>query len=298
MKWSNKFAVVILAMVFILGQVGTAKAATTTVSLATADGYAILAGTGITNIGATTIAGDVGSSATPTETGFGSVTFSSGANHTAADPNDATTVGAKVDLTAAYTDAAGRTPTTTYSPIHDLGGATLTSGVYNDPSSFAVTGTLTLDAQGDTAAVWIFQAGSTLITASSSKIALINGAQSCNVFWQVGSSATLGTSTTFVGNILALTSITLDTGATVDGRVLARNGAVTLDNNTITASTCAATSTAATAAAEAVTAAAKTKLPGTGIFASQNTLLWSAILLNWIFTLSIIIYLARGKRQD
>ena len=206
----------------------------------TAAAYAILAYSGITNTGATTIAGDVGSSATSTETGFGTVTFSSGAKHTSADPNDAATVAAKVDLTTAYTDAAGRTPTGTISA--DLGGQTLTPGVYKDngaPDSLSLTGTLTLDAQGDPSAVWIFQAGSSLTTASASKVVLINGAEACNVFWQIGSSATLGTTTTFVGNILALTSITLNTGATVDGRVLARNGAVTLDHNTITASVCA-----------------------------------------------------------
>jgi hypothetical protein len=97
---------------------------------------------------------------------------------------------------------------------------------------------LTLDAAGDPNAVWVFQAGSTLITASGSKIVMLNGAQSCHVYWQVGSSATLGTNSTFTGTILALTSISLQTGATLDGRVLARNGAVTMDANTITRSAC------------------------------------------------------------
>ncbi len=116
MKWSSKFVVMVLAMAFILGQAGSAKAATATVDLGTADGFAILAGSGVTNTGATTVAGDVGSSAIPTETGFGTVTFSSGANHTTANPNDATTQGAKTSLTAAYTDAAGRTATTSQTP--------------------------------------------------------------------------------------------------------------------------------------------------------------------------------------
>jgi hypothetical protein len=107
-------------------------------------------------------------------------------------------------------------------------------GVYNsNAGTFGITGTLTLDGQGDPDAVFIFQMASTLTTASSSVVSLINGARVCNVFWQVGSSATIGTSSTFVGTILALTSITVTTGATVDGRVLALNGAVTLDSNTI-----------------------------------------------------------------
>ena len=117
----------------------------------------------------------------------------------------------------------------------DLGGKTLTAGVYCFSSSAQLTGVLTLDAQGSANAVFIFKIGSTLTTASGSSVVLINGGSLCNVFWQVGSSATLGTTTAFGGNILALTSITLTTGATVIGRTLARNGAVTLDSNTVTA---------------------------------------------------------------
>jgi hypothetical protein len=112
--------------------------------------------------------------------------------------------------------------------------------VYNSASgTFEITGQLTLDAQGDPGTVWVFQTASTLITASASSVNLINGADACNVFWQVGSSATLGTSSSFTGTIMALASSTLNTGATVQGRVLARNGAVTLDTNTITRSVCA-----------------------------------------------------------
>ena len=156
---------------------------------------------------------------------------------------DVVTQQAKTDLVTAYNDAAGRSPTQVFAPASDLGGLTLTNGVYNNPSSFGLTGTLTLDAQGNPEAVWIFQAGSTLITASGSSVSLLGGAQACHIFWQVGSSATLGTGTNFAGNILALTSITLDTGATVDGSVLARNGAVVLDANTITLAVCAPTPT-------------------------------------------------------
>ncbi len=134
---------------------------------------------------------------------------------------------------AAYNDAAGRLNGVLYA---ELGGLTLNSGVYKSASSLLLTGSLTLDAQGDPNAVWIFQAGSTLTTASSSVVNLVGGAQASNIFWQVGSSATLGTYTNFAGSILALTSITVTTGATVDGRVLAIDGAVTLDSNTIAVS--------------------------------------------------------------
>jgi hypothetical protein len=152
-----------------------------------------------------------------------------GTNH----GGDAVTVAAKNDLATAYNDAVSRTPTTTEGAIFDLGGLTLTSGVYNDPSSFGLTGNLTLDAQGDLNAVWIFQAGSTLTTAANSMVTLLGGAQASNVFWQVGSSATLGADTAFEGNMLVFTSVTLATGASVDGSVLAENGAVALTTSTI-----------------------------------------------------------------
>jgi uncharacterized membrane protein len=199
----------------------------TTVLLGTAADFSVLAGSGITNTGPTTIYGDVGTFPTPSQTGFGSVTII-GTNHV----DDAVTQQAKIDLVTAYNDAAGRTPVTTVAT--ELGGTTLVPGVYNSESgTFQITGTVTLDGQGDPNAVFIFQMESTLVTASSSVVLLTNGTHSCNVFWQVGSSATIGTSSSFVGTILALTSITLTTGATVDGRVLARNGAVTMDTNTI-----------------------------------------------------------------
>ena len=114
----------------------------------------------------------------------------------------------------------------------------MTAGTYCFSSSAQLTGTLTLDAQGDPAAVFVFQIGSTLTTASNASVQVINGGSPCNVFWQVGSSATLGTGTSFEGSILALTSITLTTGVAVDGRVLARNGAVTMDTNNVDAASC------------------------------------------------------------
>jgi len=198
------------------------------VQLFTGGGFAVLSGAGITVTGPTTITGDIGSFPTPTITGFENVT-QDGVNHT----GDAVSQQARIDLITAYDDASGRTPNTVYSPIFDLGGLTLTSGVYNDPSSFFITGILTLDAGGDPGAVWIFQAGSTLITAENSSVALVGGALAANVFWQVGSSATLGAGTDFSGNILALQSVTLNADASVVGRVSTQNGAVTLDNNTI-----------------------------------------------------------------
>ena len=145
-------------------------------------------------------------------------------------------VQAKSDLAAAYNEAAGQAPATPVA-ASTLGGLTLTPGVYSG-GALDLTGTLTLDAQGDSGAVFVFQAASTLITASASRVELVNGASPCNVFWQVGSSATLGTTTSFKGTILALTSITVNTGATVDGRLLARNAAVTLDSNAITEPAC------------------------------------------------------------
>ena len=144
---------------------------------------------------------------------------------------------AKFDLVTAYLNAAGRLGAT---PVGtELGGTTLVSGVYSS-GTFGITagaGALILDGQGNPNAVWVFKADSTLITGSASTVSLINGADACNVFWQIGSSATLGTGSLFVGNLLALTSITVTRGVTVDGRVLARNGAVTLDTDTIAVDT-------------------------------------------------------------
>jgi hypothetical protein len=139
-------------------------------------------------------------------------------------------------LTAGYLDAAGRSGGTAVAG--DLVGQTFTAGVYKSTSSLAISGDVTLDAQGNSAAVFIFQISSTLTTGSGSHVVLANGAKACNVFWQVGSSATLGTNSVFKGNILALTSITITTGVNLEGRALARNGAVTLDADVITGCTC------------------------------------------------------------
>ena len=211
---------------------GTAGAEATAVGLGTAEPFAVLAGAGITNTGPTTLGGDIGTYPTPTITGVSGLTIT-GTNH----GGDAVSQGAKPDVLTAYNTLAGQGPTQPTGD--DLTGRTLVSGVYNSGSSIALSGTVTLDAQGDPDAVFVFQAGSTLITSSSSTVALINGTQACNVFWQVGSSATLGTNSVFRGNLLALTDITATTEATVEGRLLAINGAVTLDTNTVTIPTCA-----------------------------------------------------------
>lgn len=202
------------------------RAAQPLVTLGTAAGFAVLAGSTITNTGTTHITGDLGLSPGTAVTGFppGTVT---GTIH-AADP---TAAQAQTDLAIAYNDAAARTPTTVPT---ELGATTLTPGVYTSAAgTFGITGNLTLDAQGDPHAVFIFQTASTLITASASTVTLTGGAQANNIYWQVGSSATLGTNSTLAGTILALASITVTTGVTVTGRTLARNGAVTLDTNSI-----------------------------------------------------------------
>lgn len=252
MKISKKIALIVSGVVVTLGIVGIVRAATV-VDLGTADDFAVLADTAISDaapIGV--ITGDVGLG--PTSGGVSITGLTSGQVSgtiyamDAAGPdggagNDPARINqAKDDLTAAYNDANGQLPTTLVGDGDLGGGETLTPGVYSEdstPDSLAITGQLTLDGGGDPNAVFIFQSDSTLITASNSEIILINGAQSCNVFWQVGSSATLGTNSVFAGTILALTSITDSGGSTVDGRLLARNGAVSLNNTDITVSTCA-----------------------------------------------------------
>lgn len=218
----------------------TAAAAQAPVGLGTADSFAVLAGSGITNTGPTTITGDVGTFPTPTETGFSSVTLN-GTNHA----GDAVTQDAKDDLVAAYNDAAGRGPVTNVAT--ELGGTTRQAGVYTSPT-LGLTGTLTLDAQGNTDAQFIFLAGSTLIAEAGSRVLLLNGANPCRVVWQVGSSATFKTDTQFAGDVLAYMSITAQTRATFEGRLLARDGAVTLDTNTITKASCSAPSGGVTTA--------------------------------------------------
>jgi type VI secretion system secreted protein VgrG len=208
------------------------------VDLGTAGQFAVLAGTTVTNTGPTVIfGGDVGVYPGSAITGFppGALTppgtFQTG-------PVNAFELGAQNDLTTAYNQAAGLADNQILTG-QDLGGLTLTPGVYFFSSSAQLTGTLTLNDQGDPNALFVFQIGSTLTTAPNSSVVSINTGggtmPGCDVFWQIGSSATLDTDTAFEGHILALTSITMNTGATIlDGSALARNGAVTLDSNQIT----------------------------------------------------------------
>jgi Ice-binding-like len=216
----------------------TVRAAHAPVGLGTADSFAVLAGSTVTNTGPSEVNGDLGVSP-----GSAVVGFPPGIVNGTVHAANADAAQAQADLTIAYDDAAGRAPTQDLTGT-DLGGLTLTDGTYSFSTSAQLTGTVTFDAEGDPTAVFIVQIGSTLTTASDSVVSLVNGADACNIFWQVGSSATLGTDTDFQGSILALTSITLNTGATIeDGRALARNGAVTLDDNVITGDVCAAAAT-------------------------------------------------------
>ena len=229
-------AIAIAIATFIATQ--PAVAATAPVGLGMAGSFAVLAGTTVTNTGPSLIHGNLGVSPGTAVTGFPPGIVTGGTIHRA----DGVAGTAQSDLTTAYNDAAGRSPTANV-PAFIGAGQTLAPGVYKASSSLEVGGALTLNAGGDPNAVWIFQAPSTLTTDSASAVRLTNGAQACHVFWQVGSSATLGTHSTFVGSILALTSITVQTGDTIHGRALARNGAVTLDDDTITAPSCATTPT-------------------------------------------------------
>ena len=205
-------------------------------SLGTAQSFAVLGASTVTNTGPSIITGNLGVSPGTAVTGFPPGTVVGGSIHAA----DAVAAQAQADNTTAYGDLASEACNTTYGVPTDIGGLTLVPGVYCFSSSAGLTGTLTLNAEGSASSVWVFKIASTLITASDARVLIINGGQQCNVFWQVGSSATLGTGTDFIGNILALTSITLTTDASLAGRALAQNGAVTLDSNRVSVSTCSA----------------------------------------------------------
>ncbi|MFD9420769.1 ice-binding family protein [Streptomyces goshikiensis] len=210
-----------------------ALAIATPVPLATAASFSVLAGQGVTNTGPSVISHDLGTHPNPAISGFppGLVL---GAVHAA----DAVALQAKSDLVQAYNNAAGQA--TDFALAAGIGaGQTLLPGVHTAISGVGLTGDLILDAGGNPNAVWVFQIPEALTTASNSRVLLTNGASACNVYWQIGSSATLGTTSTFVGTIMALTSISVTTGTNIEGRALARNGAVTLDTNRIFLGGCA-----------------------------------------------------------
>jgi hypothetical protein len=217
----------------------------TSVGLGKAASFSVLGGSTITNTGLTTMFGDLGLAPGSSVTGAPVVL---GAEHV----DDAVANEAKSALTTAATTAANEA--SNGSAGEDLAGHAFLPGVYTASSSLLLSsGSVTLNAQGDPNAVFIFQIGSTLTTGSDTSVSLINGAQACNVFWQVGSSATLGTGTHFVGTIMAADSITANTGATIHGRLLAQTAAVTLENNTITTSTCASSSSGSGGGTETTT---------------------------------------------
>ena len=205
-----------------------APLAATAPDLGTAKTFAVLGGSTVTNTGPSIVTGDLGVSPGTAITGFPPGSVVDGTIHL----NDATAQQAQIDVTTAYNDLAGQACDTDLTG-QDLGGKTLAPGVYCFDTTAQLTGDLILDADGVPDAVWVFQIGSALTTASNASVAVINSGKSCNVWWQIGSSATLGTGTAFVGNILALTSITVNTSSSMVGAALARNGAVTVDTNNI-----------------------------------------------------------------
>jgi len=202
----------------------------------------VLGASTVTSAGTSAIGNDIGVSPGTAVTGFGPGTVTNGALHA----GDSVAAGAHTDLVTAYGVAAARAPVTPVSGA--LGGETLTAGVYG-ATTLALGGTLTLDGQGDPGAVFILKAGSTLTTAAGSGVSLVGGAQSCNVFWQIGSSATLGAASSFTGTILAEASISSAGGVALNGRLLARDGAVTLSNDNVAVSLCAGLSNTAPAIA-------------------------------------------------
>lgn len=330
MKKIHKISITALFAVFALGLFGLigAKAATT-VNLGSTSDFAILAGSTITNTGSSVVNGNVGLSPGTAITGF-PPGLTNGTQHVA----NSTALNAQTDLVTAYNNAAGQSPVTIAT---ELGGTTKTAGTYSSANgTFSITGTLTLDGQNDPNAVFIFKTASTLITAGSSNINLINGAQACNIFWQIGSSATLGINSIFKGNVLAQTSVTLTTGANVTGRVLARDGAVTLDSNTITKAVCTVaptptptpvptpaptttptpipTSTPVSVLAPVETsvpteqitptptiasvAVVVPKLPSTGIAPEEKSYSWAMALLASIFMTLVSLFIAHRKSNN
>ncbi len=230
----GRFAGVAVAIAFVFAAVPVAAQASA-VNLATAGPFVVLGGSTVTNTGPSVLNGDLGLSPGTSLTGFGLPAVVNGATHA----NDAVAAQAQADLTTAYNVAAGQPiPAGNNLTGTNLGNRTLTAGAYRFSTSAQLTGALTLNAQGNPNAQFVFVIGSTLTTASASSVIMTNGASPCNVYWKIGSSATLGTGTAFKGNLMALQSISLNNSASVVGRLLARNGQVSLINNVLGTGNC------------------------------------------------------------
>jgi hypothetical protein len=229
-----RLAGIALAMLTVFALPTAAQAAP--VGLGTAGPFVVLGGTKVTNVGPSVLNGNLGISPGTELEGFGLPAVINGSTHA----TDEVAAQAQLDLTTAYDAAAGQ-PVLPANDLsgEDLGGLNLSPGTYRYNAAALMTGALILDAEGDPNAEFVFQIGSQLTTESASSVVLVNGASPCNVYWQVGSSAVLGTTTSFQGTLMALTSISLNSNATVVGRMLARNGQVSLIENTLTRPLCA-----------------------------------------------------------
>lgn len=293
-------AVALGVVLSLFASAGANAVSPTPVDLGSATSFAVLAGTAVTNTLTTTISGDVGVSPGSSAPGFPPGIITNGNLHV----TDVPAASAQAALGTAYDDAALATPATNPVPFADLAGMTLVPGIYAG-GALGNTGSLSLDAEGDPDAVWIFQASSSLITDSGSTISFVNGVGSaCNVFWQVTSSATLGSNSTFVGTVMALTSITATTGATVDGRLLARNGGVSLQGNSITVpAACAGTiapggtktSPVAAPGATPGPVAGPGELAATGANSTGGILFGAFLVIGGVAMLSLRRYRAQAK---
>lgn len=309
-KKLNGALLVILFAVVSISIAGVVKASHATVDLGTADDFAVLAGSTITDANPSVITGDLGLS--PASGSFINVTCGEvdGTIYSvdAAGPlpcrvtNPGLLTTAKNDLTTAYNDAAGRTATG--DPGTELGGDVLADGTYETGSGtfeIAAGQTLTLDGEGNEDAVFIFNMTTTLTTFANSNVELVNGAQACNVFWRVGSSATLGTGTDFVGTIMADQSITDNGGSTVEGRLLASVAAVNLDDTTVTRSVCAAEDTTDDESGSGSVSSGDEDgtpgLPNAGISPEGNSKTpWIIAILSSSVVIVSSLYIARKKQ--
>jgi hypothetical protein len=251
-------AAVLAISAALLASAETAQAAALAVPMGTAEPFAVLGGLGITSTGTTVINGDIGSLPNAVMTVTGSVVLT-GTDHR----GDGVTATAKGDLTTAYLNAEAQTADVTVGTT-DLAGQILTPGVYKSGSTLSISGPVPLTLNGGPSDVFVFQAGSSLVTSPNTSVVLTGGVTACNVFWQVGSSTTLGVNSDFVGTILTLTDSTMNTGATLEGSLLTRNGAVTLDSNTFVRPLCASVPTGGTTSVTSTPGTTDTSGAGSG----------------------------------